>query len=151
MDVAEPITNVTLDVIGIAGFGLDFDCLANPDNELAKNYIKAFAPSVEAEQYRVLLVLFPDWLLAKLPLERARTIQEAIETVKRHAGRVIEEKKASIEREEKAAAGGDILGDLMIESGVRDTDALINQGMTLLGAGHDQSPPPCIEPCTSSA
>lgn len=137
VDIAEPVTNVTLDVIGIAGFGLDFNCLADPDNELAKNYIKAFAPSADAEKYRALLVLFPDWLLAKLPLERARTIRAAIETVKRHAGHVIDEKKTKIDREEKAAAAGDILGDLMVESGVRDTDALINQSMTLLGAGHD--------------
>lgn len=137
MDLAEPITHVTLDVIGIAGFGLDFDCLADPNNELAKNYTKAFAPSKDAEQYRVLLALFPDWLLAKLPLERAKTIRTAVDVVKRHAGRVVEAKKAKIDHDEKASASGDLLGDLMVESGVRDTDALINQSMTLLGAGHD--------------
>lgn len=137
VDMVEPITSVTLDVIGIAGFGLDFDCLANPNNELAKNYIRAFAPSADAEKYRALLVLFPDWLLAKLPLKRARTIQAAVATVKRHAGRAIEEKKTRINRGEKTAAAGDILGDLMVESGVQDTDALINQSMTMLGAGHD--------------
>jgi cytochrome P450 len=38
VDMSAYLRRSTLDTIGMAGFGLDFHCLSNPDNELATTY-----------------------------------------------------------------------------------------------------------------
>lgn len=134
---------MTLDIIGIAGFGLDFRCLSDPDNQLATDYARGFAPSKDAQFYRMLAIIFPDAILNRLPLRRNQDLRAAVRAVKQCTSDVIESRRALIKRspatdpEKGDEASGDILGVLMAEDGITDTDALVNQSMTFLGAGHD--------------
>jgi cytochrome P450 len=131
---------VTLDIIGHASFGIDFACLKDPENKLATDYARGFAPSKEAQKYRMLALVLPKFLLNNLPLKRNRELRSAIAAVRECASRVIEQRTATLDGTEKqlsAAHHRDILGTVMAESGVRDKETLINQSTTILGAGHD--------------
>ena len=143
-NIAVPINNVTLDIIGIAGFDLDFNCLADPNNQLATDYARGFAPSKDAQFYRMLAIIFPDAILNRLPLRRNQDLRAAVKAVKQCTSDVIESRRMLLKRDPAMTDGekgdntfGDILGVLMAEDGITDTDALVSQSMTFLGAGHD--------------
>lgn len=128
--------HVTLDIIGIAGFGLDFQCLQDPGNKLATDYARGFTPSKSAQKYRMLALFMPPWLLDRLPLKRNQELRATVAAVWESASNVIEQKGASLDGPEKQA-GNDIIGVLMKEGNVRDQQTLVHQAMTVAGAGHD--------------
>jgi len=131
---------VTLDIIGHASFGLEFACLKDPENKLATDYARGFAPSKEAQKYRMLALILPKFLLDNLPLKRNQELRSAIAAVRDCASRVIEHRCAALdgfEKQPSEAHHKDIIGMVMAESGVRDKETLINQSITILGAGHD--------------
>jgi cytochrome P450 len=135
-----PQQQVTLDIIGHASFGLEFACLTDPENKLATDYAKGFAPSKEAQKYRMLALILPKFLLDNLPLKRNQELRTAIAAVRECASNVIEQRCAALNGPEKQSPGAyhkDILGMVMAESGVQDKETLINQSITILGAGHD--------------
>jgi cytochrome P450 len=131
---------VTLDIIGHASFGIDFACLKDPENKLATDYARGFAPSKEAQKYRMLALILPKFLLDNLPLKRNQELRSAVAAVRECASRVIDQRCAALDGSEKHSTGPhhkDIIGIVMAESGVRDKETLINQSITILGAGHD--------------
>ena len=131
---------MTLDIIGHASFGIKFACLEDPENKLATDYAKVFAPSKEAREYRMLALILPRFLLHNLPLKRNQELRSAIAAVRECASHVIEQRSAALDGPEKQPSEThhkDIIGMVMAESGVRDKETLINQSITLLGAGHD--------------
>jgi len=135
-----PEQQVTLDIIGHASFGLDFACLKDPQNRLATDYARGFAPSKEAQKYRMLALILPKFLLDNLPLKRNQELRSAVAAVRECASRIIDQRCAELDNTEKPspeAQHKDILGMVMAESGVRDKETLINQSITILGAGHD--------------
>jgi hypothetical protein len=88
---------VTLDIIGHASFGIDFACLKNPKNKLATDYARGFAPSKEAQKYRMLALILPKFLLDNLPLKRNQELRSAITAVRECASRVIEQRTAALD------------------------------------------------------
>jgi cytochrome P450 len=136
VDLGTYLHRTTLDIIGIAGFGLDFKCLENPSGKLATDYARGFTPSKAAQKYRMLALFMPPWLLDRLPLKRNQEMRTAVAAVREAAGNVIEQKGVSLDGPEKQA-GNDIIGVLMQEANVRDEETLVNQAMTVTGAGHD--------------
>lgn len=107
---------------------------------MATEYAKGFAPSKEAQKYRMLALILPKFLLDNLPLKRNQELRSAVAAVRECASRVIEQRCAALDGAEKQSSGAhhkDILGMVMAESGVRDKETLINQSITILGAGHD--------------
>lgn len=138
-DLGTYLHQVTLDVIGIAGFGLDFNCLKDPNNQLATDYAHGFNPSKSAQKYRLLALVMPSWLLDRLPMKRNQDLRTAVGAVRECTGRFIEERGAMLGSKEKLAedVNNDVIGVLMADGGVRDKETLINQSMTVLGAGHD--------------
>jgi cytochrome P450 len=140
VDLGSRLNAATLDIITLASFGLDFCCLEDPNNKLATDYIRGFAPSKDAQKYRMLALILPDFLLDRLPLKRNQELRSAVAAVRDCASNVIEQRCAALEKAEKhssIASHNDILGTVMSESGVRDKETLVNQSMTVLGAGHD--------------
>lgn len=140
IDLGSRLNAATLDIITLASFGLDFLCLKDPNNKLATNYIRGFAPSKDAQKYRMLALILPDFLLDRLPLKRNQELRSSVAAVRECANNVIEKRCAALTTPEKQlsdASHNDILGIVMAESGVRDKETLVNQSMTILGAGHD--------------
>jgi len=134
IEIREWASRATLDIIGVAGMGKDFDSLTNPSNELNETYRKIFGSDRTAQAVRVLLGLLPHWLATRLPLQRNDEIGNAINTVKTVAASLVAEKRSKLES--GSAHGTDILSVAMESGGFSDAD-LVNQLMTFLAAGHE--------------
>jgi cytochrome P450 len=140
VDLGSKLHAATLDVISLASFGKDFACLRDPTSKLVTDYIHGFAPSKDAQKYRMLALILPDFLLDRLPLKRNQELRSAVNAVRDCASGVIEQRcvaLSSLEKHSTGASPKDILGTVMTESGMRDKEILTNQSMTILGAGHD--------------
>jgi cytochrome P450 len=97
-------------------------------------------PSKEAQKYRMLALILPDFLLDRLPLRRNQELRFAVAAVRECASKVIKQRSAALDcsdKEPSVASYNDILGIVMAQSGVRDLETLVNQSMPILGAGHD--------------
>lgn len=66
IDVKDWASRATLDVIGLAGLGRDFNAIKDPNNELIRTYKQIFSFSRSGQIRAVLLFLAP-WLLRALP------------------------------------------------------------------------------------
>lgn len=144
VDLGTYLHQVTLDIIGIAGLGLDFNCLKDSENQLAWDYARGFNPGKDARKYRLLALAIPAWILDRLPLKRNQELRAAVAAVRKCTGTTIEERGAQLDSEKGLVsqeppenANKDIIRMLMADHGVRDKETLINQSMTILGAGHD--------------
>ena len=60
-------SRTTLDIIGIAGLGQDFNAIKDPTNELIRTYNKIFSPSRTGRILGILGLFLPRWLIANLP------------------------------------------------------------------------------------
>ncbi|CAK1354006.1 putative cytochrome P450 6a13 [Cercospora beticola] len=165
VEISELINRTTLDIVGQAGFGLDFDCLANPDNDLWKEYAAVFRGEGNGARaglaWTMLAHLLPGKIVEKFPTKRNEQTAKAVEVVRRRIGGVIAKKKAEIlasaevgrkdsivDRDEgeeasnlsKAAIGeghNDIISACISEGGITDFEMLVNQALGILGAGHE--------------
>lgn len=133
VEVTQIFNRATLDVIGLAGFGLDFQCLSQPKNELWTVYGTAFGPSPGATWARVLHITFPT-LHALLGgfLKWHEKTRKAMNTVRGRIKRVIAEK-----HDEATSKSSDLVSLLLHQGLITSTDKLIDQSFTILGAGHD--------------
>lgn len=66
VDVKDWASRATLDIIGLAGLGRDFNAIKDPDNELICTYKKIFSPGRGGQITAALFMIAP-WLLRALP------------------------------------------------------------------------------------
>lgn len=66
IDVKDWASRATLDVIGLAGLGRDFNAIKDPNNELIRTYKQIFSFS-RSGQFRAVLLFLAPWLLRALP------------------------------------------------------------------------------------
>ncbi|KAI9718714.1 MAG: hypothetical protein M1812_003888 [Candelaria pacifica] len=134
LEVADWCSRATLDIIGVAGLGHDFGVIQNPETELNQAYQKIFKPSRQAQILGILNLMFPEWIVLRLPMKRNDLIEESAEMIKKTCRLLIREKKTKLENKE--AKGADILS-VALESGGFTEEGLVNQLMTFLAAGHE--------------
>lgn len=125
----------TLDIIGVAGMGHDFNAIQDPDNELNRTYRSLFHSSGEAQLLRFLSLLLPSWFLRALPVERNNQLFQGARTIRRVCRQLIDSKKEKLGQTEKPA-GVDILS-VALGSGGFTEENLVDQMMTFLAAGHE--------------
>ncbi len=134
IEIREWASRATLDIIGVAGMGKDFDSLTNPENALFQTYKRIFSGNRGAQVVQLLLSMLPHWVAVNLPLKRNDEIGNAIRTIKQASRDLIASKREQVNRGEKPAH--DILSVAMESGGFTDED-LVNQLMTFLAAGHE--------------
>ena len=66
IDVKDWASRATLDIIGLAGLGRDFDSIKDPENELIVTYKKIFSPGRGSQILGALFFIAP-WLVRALP------------------------------------------------------------------------------------
>ena len=66
IDVKVWASRATLDIIGLAGLGRDFDAIKDPGNELILTYQKIFSPGRGGQILAALFMIAP-WLMRALP------------------------------------------------------------------------------------
>lgn len=134
IEVREWASRATLDIIGVAGMGQDFNALSDPSNELFNTYNTIFSPGAGSKILQLVAMFVPFWILKLLPLKRNEEMRDALTTIKRVCADLIRSKRANLEKGGRADL--DILS-VAIESGGFSDDDLVNQLMTFLAAGHE--------------
>ncbi|KAF9452348.1 cytochrome-450 hydroxylase [Macrolepiota fuliginosa MF-IS2] len=151
LDVCHWISRATFDVIGIAGFDYHFNAIHDESNELFLAYKEMFEVAIsQGKPWRTTMSIYAPWINKILPDKRQRTIERCQGTIRRVAGRLIQEKKRKIQEAAnngKTYGGKDLLSlllksnassDLAPESRISDQDILHNIN-TFMFAGSDTS------------
>ncbi|KAF2130750.1 cytochrome P450 [Dothidotthia symphoricarpi CBS 119687] len=127
-------TQVTLDIIGLAGLGRDIGSLRNSEDELIANYEEILEPTPEKAAYFALHILFPPWLIAMLPWKLNERTRITTGNLKRICAEFVREKKARMKHETTEEL--DILS-IMLRSNDFSDENLVDQLLTFLAAGHE--------------
>ena len=135
VDIAEWSSRATLDIIGSAGLGWEFNALDDPDNELNATYRKVLQPTRIGQIMGLAGLVVPQWILRAIPIAHNSNIAEASQSIRKVARELIVEKRKSLTNEKKPK-NKDILS-VAIESGYFSDDNLVDQLMTFLAAGHE--------------
>ncbi|KAJ6095844.1 hypothetical protein N7486_006590 [Penicillium sp. IBT 16267x] len=130
-------SRATLDIIGLAGMGHDFDSLQNPNNRLYKSYQKIFtSPGTFTRILFMIGVMLGDMtILHKLPTTRNKNFAEGRYVIRETARQMLQEKQADEEIEKKDTEI-DIISVAM-RNGNFEEENLLDQLMTFLAAGHE--------------
>jgi cytochrome P450 len=131
LELMDQMSRVTLDIIGVAGIGKDFNTLGNEESRLAKLYHAVVHPPAF---FMLVDMLFPNWLLRNLKgTAYARTV-EAQSQLRDEVRALMQEKKASVNQDKSARHNKDIIAGIM-KSGHFSDDYLVSQMLTFLAAG----------------
>lgn len=134
LDALDWASRSTLDIIGVAGLGVDFGSIQDPSNALATTYKSLMSQPVASRPAVLLQALLPK-CLARLVPAGGSVVAEANRTIRRTCQRLIRDKKRKMAAE-KERTDVDILS-VALESGFFSDDGLVDQLMTFLAAGHE--------------
>ena len=67
VDVCEWMSRATLDIIGVAGMGQEFNAIQHPDSELYQTYQKLFKSSQIAHVMGQMGLIIPGWAMRNIP------------------------------------------------------------------------------------
>ncbi|KAI1450642.1 cytochrome P450 [Annulohypoxylon stygium] len=129
-------SKVTLNIIGIAGLGRNFNVLNSSNDPLVENYETIFNPSKEMLLYFVLSAWFSVRLVRMLPWKMNQAFEHAGSTLRRICSQLVSDKREAIRKNE--GENVDILSLLIKSDNFSDT-AIRDQLLTYLAAGHDTS------------
>jgi cytochrome P450 len=127
-------TQVTMDIIGLAGLGRDIQALKNSDDELVKNFEEILEPTAEKALYFLLHLLIPQWLIKRLPWRLNKRVEVTTTNLKKICRQFVQEKKERMKVESESHL--DILS-ILIRSNSFSDDDLVDQLLTFLAAGHE--------------
>ncbi|KAI9805943.1 MAG: hypothetical protein M1825_000557 [Sarcosagium campestre] len=134
VEIGQWASRATLDIIGLAGMGQDFNNLENKDNTLATTYRSLFKPPSNEKFLIALAILFPDWLLVLFPFERNVVLNSAQRVIRKTCRDLIREKKEKMEKQQDT--GVDILSVALKSGGFSEAN-MVDQLMTFMAAGHE--------------
>jgi cytochrome P450 len=127
-------SRITLDIIGVAGMGRDFDAIKDPGNRLMQAYGRVFKPNRQAQMFQLLSMLLSPKVVSWLPFKRNEDITSAADMIRAECAELVKEKKLKLAQKELTDV--DILS-VAIESGGFSDENLVDQLMTFLAAGHE--------------
>lgn len=134
VEVGEWGSRATLDIIGVAGMGQDFNALHDPTNELNRVYRAVFQPDRTARILGVLQFFLPHIIVRNLPLDRNRSVNAAATVARNTCRKLVEQKKQRLTNKEPMQP--DIIS-VALESGGFTDGELVDNMMTFLAAGHE--------------
>ncbi|KAF2434205.1 cytochrome P450 [Tothia fuscella] len=134
VDVSNWASRVTLDIIGVAGMGHDFNAVQDPTSDLNQCYRDIFQPTRGGQILGLLGAFLPGWVIQNLPIKRTKQIQQARKIIRKVCFDLIAKKRVKLEKGE--STDKDILS-VSIQSGGFSDEDLVNQLMTFLAAGHE--------------
>ncbi|KAJ9656605.1 hypothetical protein H2198_004839 [Neophaeococcomyces mojaviensis] len=133
IEIMGQMSRVTLDIIGSAGIGMDFDTIHNDENRLGQLYETITSPDRgPIVPFFLIHAFIPPFLVRKMYGTRYAKIANAIYELRREVRNLVAEKKASIEKTQQK----DIIAIIM-QSGDFSDEYLCDQLLTFLAAGHD--------------
>jgi cytochrome P450 len=135
VNIQDWMGRTTLDLIGVAGFGFDFNAISDPESTLVSQYRRLFGikPSPITQ---VLTEIIPTTILRYLPTKALEDVRVSTTAIKTYLSTAIQEKKAKLAEPEGKVSDKDILSVAMQDPSYSEQQ-LIDHSMTFLGAGQD--------------
>ncbi|KAF1996211.1 cytochrome P450 3A4 [Amniculicola lignicola CBS 123094] len=127
-------TQVTMDIIGLAGLGRDIGSLRNSDDLLIETYEEILEPTAEKGLYFILHLVFPAWFIKAMPWKLNERVRITTSELKRICTEFVRDKKARMKTESQHQV--DILS-IMMRSNTFSDEGLVDQLLTFLAAGHE--------------
>lgn len=134
LEIGRYSTQVTLDIIGLAGLGRDIASLRSSEDELVKNYEEILEPTSEKAIYFVCHLIFPPRLIAMLPWKLNERVKITTGNLKRICTDFVVDRKSKMKHESQESR--DILS-IMIRSNNFSDENLVDQLLTFMAAGHE--------------
>ena len=126
-------TRVSLDIIGVAGLGRNFDTLRNSDNQLLQDYQWICEPTVGRVAYYLLCMQLSYRVVQMLPLWRPnRAFRERTQSLRRTVDDLVRDKREAVVKDGDQDV--DILSMLIKTDQFTDAE-LSDQLLTYLSAG----------------
>ncbi|OAG43494.1 hypothetical protein AYO21_02431 [Fonsecaea monophora] len=133
-DIERWVPRATLDIIGIAGVGRDFNTLENSDDKMATLYATLFTPTLGTRMVAASILVFGHrWTKVLLP-SASRTIYNAVSAIRSLCGNFVREKRERIKQGDDESV--DVLASL-IKADVFSDHELVDELLTILAAGHE--------------
>jgi len=121
----------TLDAIGLAALGKDFDTLRQP-NELTELYELLTGSKESVRHLFIANAFLPAWMLQLLPRKFNRDLDDARNKLRQLCFAFVEERK----KEVAEGTGQKALLLQLIQGGTLTDDELVGQLLTIIGAGY---------------
>ncbi|KAJ5917473.1 hypothetical protein N7466_011027 [Penicillium verhagenii] len=134
-DVGDWLARATLDILGAAGLGEEFDTLHHPDNEIVRAYRDVFEQKPPNSLVGIGMFLLREALTSTLNLQRNDSISVATKTLTGVARKLIGRKR-EVGTEKLESDGKDIIS-VALASGAFTDSMLENHLLTFLAAGHE--------------
>lgn len=131
MEINHWATKVTMDIIGVAGLGREFNSLYNADDELVESYELIAEPTTEKAVYFAANLIFPPRLIAMLPWKLNQRFNATMATLRNVCRQLVRDKKELVKTQKDHV---DILS-LLINSNNFGDEMLVDQLLTFLAAG----------------
>lgn len=138
IEMAEWSSRVTLDVIGIAAMGREFNSLRDGENEIAKAYLEILEPTRQKLLYFALNSIMPQWLSQRFPLKLMRDLDKVVDD---NVNGILRRVCTDVVRDQKKMKNSDpekhisILASMVRQGDFSDED-LVHQMLTFLAAGY---------------
>lgn len=138
-DVCKEFSKVTLDVIGAAGFGYEFNSIKDEHNELNQAYQEILS-QISLSPWTIASQLIPGFRY--LPFDRNLKMNRAVTTINAVVNKLIDERKAAL-KSSKEGVNTDLLAmaiaanEAEVASKRMSEEELRGQVMTFLIAGHE--------------
>lgn len=125
-------SRLTLDIIGPAAMGRDFQSLQNEENAVAQRYLGLFTPTFEGAMIFVASLLYPSWVAPMIPGRANTLINDGVRYIREVCLDIVREKKVEISSGKTESV--DILSTMLRGKEISD-DACVDQMLTFLAAG----------------
>lgn len=129
---------VTMDIIGVAGLGREFNALQNSDDQLVHNYEVILEPTKEKLAFFLANMIFGQKVISWLPWKLNAELKETSSTLREICLGLVSDKRQLMKHESEQPL--DILS-LLIKSNSFDDNMLVDQLLTFLAAGYIAYPP----------
>jgi len=124
---------VTMDIIGVAGLGYEFNTLKSGDDPLVQNYEELLEPTKEKLTYFACQILFPQAIVNRLPWKMNDVMKNVTGNLGRICGDLVRQKREAIKVNGEEHL--DILSVLIKSNNFSDKQ-LVDQLLTFLAAGY---------------
>jgi cytochrome P450 len=132
LDVSEWASKATLDIIGVAALGYEFNTLHSSDNELAHEYQWLFTTDRMKVVWMLTNIIAPRSIVKWIPWKIEKKVMNVSINLRRICGNLVSGKRQDMKVESTESV--DILAHLIRSNNFSD-DELVDQLLTFLAAG----------------
>ncbi|KAJ8106899.1 hypothetical protein OPT61_g9238 [Boeremia exigua] len=134
VEIGHYSTQVTLDIIGLAGLGRDIASLRSDEDELANTYEEVLEPTNEKAVWFLCHLVLPSRLIAMLPWKLNERVRILTEKLNRICTDFVLDQKSKIKQ---GSQGGQDILSFMIRSNNFSDRNLVDHLLTFMAAGHE--------------